>query len=222
MVVWFLSNGSVVQYLFSLYNIDMKTYSGNITKNKLIDFYFSQKKSVPEIAKKLNCSENKINYWLRKNDIRKRSISEAIYIKNNPKGDPFEFNLPKNVEEARLFGMGLGLYWGEGTKANKTAVRLGNSDATLLNTFIKFLVTFFQIRKKDLRFHLHVFTDISLNEAYEYWTKKLKVSKEQFYKPIITKTGKLGTYRNKSKYGVVTVYYCNKKLRDLLMDNLPL
>ena len=184
--------------------------------------YVGQKKSVSEIAKIFGCSENRINYWLAKEGIKKRSISEAIYIKHNPNGDPFRFILPKNVDEAVLFGMGLGLYWGEGTKANKTCVRLGNSDAALLNVFIDFLIKFFHIKKEDLRFHLHVFTDIDLNEAYGYWIKKLKIKKEQFYKPIITKTGKLGTYRKKSKYGVVTVYYSNKKLRDLLIGNLPL
>jgi len=190
--------------------------------SKIEYLYLKKKKSVFEIARIFDCSENKINYWLAKNKIKKRTISEAVYIKHNPKGDPFKFSLPKNMEEAKLFGLGLGLYWGEGTKANKSTVRLGNSDAALLNKFIRFLITFFKVDRKDLRFHLHTFTDIDLNETFDYWTRKLKVKREQFYKPTITETGKLGTYRNKSKYGVVTVYYCNKKLRDLLIDNLPL
>lgn len=191
-----------------------------ITKIKKL--YLNQNKSVSFIAKNFGCSENKINYWLSKENVKKRSISEAIYIKHNPKGDPFKFEPPINSEEAKLFGMGLGLYWGEGTKANKYAVRLGNSDPELLNVFMRFLIKFFKVKKKDLRFHMHIFTDINTDEALEYWIKKLRVKKEQFYKPIITKTGKLGTYRKKSKYGVVTVYYCNKKLRDLLVNNLPL
>jgi len=190
--------------------------------SKIEDLYLKEKKSVSDISKIFDCSENKINYWLAKSGIKKRTISEAVYIKHNPKGDPFRFSFPKNIEEAKLFGLGLGLYWGEGTKANKSTVRLGNSDPALLNSFIRFLITFFRISRKDLRFHLHTFTDIDLNEAYDYWTKKLKVKREQFYKPTITETGKLGTYRKKSRYGVVTVYYCNKKLRDLLIDNLPL
>lgn len=184
--------------------------------------YVDKSKSVAEIARIFKCSENKINYWLNKHGVKKRSISDAIYLKHNPKGDPFKLSLPKNLEEAKLFGMGLGLYWGEGTKANKVCVRLGNSDAKLLKIFIEFLIKFFHIKKKDLRFHLHIFTDIDLNEAYNYWIKELRVKKEQFYKPIITKTGKLGTYRKKSKYGVLTVYYSNKKLRDLLINSLPL
>lgn len=190
--------------------------------DKIRELYVNKKKSVSEIAEIFKCSENKINYWLSKRSIKKRSISDAIYIKHNPDGDPFYFSQPKNIKEAELFGKGLGLYWGEGTKASKTCVRLGNSDASLLNVFIDFLIKFFHIKKEDLRFHLHLFTDINLEDAYRYWIKKLKIKKEQFYKPYITKTGKLGTYRKKSKYGVVTVYYCNKKLRDLLIKNLPL
>ena len=189
---------------------------------KIRKMYEDQKKSSSEISKILNCSEHKVNYWLAKGSIKKRSIGEAIYIKHNPKGDPFKFTPPENVADAKLFGMGVGLYWGEGTKASKSAVRLGNSDAALLNIFIKFLIRFFHIKKKDLRFHLHTFTDININFAYNYWTKRLGVSRDQFYKPVITKTGKLGTYRKKSEYGVVTVYYNNKKLRDLLVENLPL
>lgn len=189
---------------------------------KIKSLYLEKKKSVAEIASVFECSENKINYWLAKEKVKKRSIGEAVYIKFNPNGDPFKFIPPRNIKEFELFGMGLGLYWGEGTKANKYAVRLGNSDATLLNMFIKFLITFFRIKKKDLRFQMHIFTDVDIDEAYKYWTKRLEIKKEQFYKAIITKTGKLGTYRKKSKYGVVTVYYCNKKLRDLLISKLPL
>ena len=186
--------------------------------SKIKQFYLTDKKSVPEIAGIFKCSENKINYWLSKMGIKKRSISEAIYIKHNPKGDPFSQTLPKNIKEAVLFGLGIGLYWGEGNKANKNTVRLGNSDSDLLKTFIAFLVKFFKIKKRDLKFHLHIFSDIDLEETKRYWKKELRISEEQFYKPVITKSGKLGTYRNKSKYGVVTVYYGNKKLRNLLVD----
>jgi len=184
--------------------------------------YKIENKSVSEISKIFNCSENKINYWMEKHNIKKRTISEAIYLKHNPNGDPFKFRYPKNKKEAELFGIGIGLYWGEGTKANKTAVRLGNSDPILLEKFMNFLKVFFSIDKNSLRFHLHIFSDIKLEDALSFWTKKLKIKRYQFYKPIITKTGKLGTYRKKSKFGVVTVYYNNKKARDLLNNLLPL
>jgi len=194
----------------------------NLTKEILENLYNGKKKSVADIAKIFKCSERGVNYWFKKYNISKRTISEAIYLKNHPNGDPFKFILPKTIEDAKLFGMGIGLYWGEGNKANKNIVKLGNSDPALMRIFIEFLIKFFEIDKKDLRFHLHTFTDINLNDAQSYWIKELNIKKEQFYKPTVTITGKLGTYRKKSEYGVLSVYYANTKLRNILVNLLPM
>lgn len=192
----------------------------NLLSLKIKKLYVAKHKSVPEIARVLRCSEHRINYWIAKNRITKRTISEAIYLKYNPKGDPFQFEPPKNFREAKLFGLGLGLYWGEGNKLNKNTVKLGNSDPVLLRNFIKFLIRFFHIKKRNLKFHLHIFSDIKVNDSYNYWMKELKIRKDQFYKPTITRTGKLGTYRNKSKYGVLTIYYGNTKLKNRIVELL--
>ncbi len=37
---------------------------------------------------------------------------------------------------------------------------------------------------------------------------------------INTRSGKIGTYRQKSAHGVVTVYFHNKKLRDILLAEI--
>jgi len=194
----------------------------NLTHKKLKKLYIKNKKSSFEIAKILNISETGVNYWLKKFKIQKRTLSEAIYVKHNPAGDPFKIISPKNLDEAKLFGLGVGLYWGEGTKADKGSVRLGNSDPALMRVFIKFLIKFFNIKKSDLKFHLHTFTDINLRDAKNYWMKELNIKENQFYKPMVTITGKLGNYRKKSKYGVLTVYYNNTKLRNILVNLLPM
>jgi hypothetical protein len=194
----------------------------NLTKKKLRDLYLVDKKSTSDIAKIFKCSERGINYWFKKYSIPKRTISEAVYLKWNPNGDPFKFILPTNIDDAKLFGLGIGLYWGEGNKANKNTVRLGNSDPALIRIFIKFLIKFFNIKKEDIKFHLHTFSDINIEESYIYWIRELDIKKEQFYKPTITITGKLGNYRNKSKYGVLTICYCNTKLRNILVNLLPM
>ncbi len=95
----------------------------------------------------------------------------------------------------------------------------------MLKVFIGFLVKFFRIRRGDLKFHLHIFTDININKAKKYWINQLRISKGQIYKPLISRSGSIGTYRNKSKYGVMTLYYGNTKLRNqlvrLIEDNKP-
>ena len=175
-----------------------------------------------EIAVIMKCSVNTVAYWMNKHGIKRRLIRDAIYNWHNPTGDPFKFRLPKTAAENKLFGMGIGLYWGEGTKANKGAIRLGNSDPKLIKTFINFLIVIFGIRKTDLKFGLQIFSDIDPGQALDFWTKALKIDKSQFQKPVVTISGSLGTYRKKSQYGVVTVHYNNRKARDLLISFLPM
>ncbi|MEK7591090.1 MAG: hypothetical protein AAB489_02690 [Patescibacteria group bacterium] len=187
-------------------------------KTTLQRLYQVERKSMKQISQKFRCSVHKIEYWLRKHDISRRSISDAIYQWHHPRGDPFLYRPPCNSQEFTLFGMGLGLYWGEGTKANKTSVRLGNTDPALLHKFIEFLVRFFAIERKDLRFGLQLFNDIHPQKALDFWTRKLKLHKRQFYKITVTPSVSHGTYRRRSLYGVLTVYYNNRKLRDILIE----
>ncbi|MFA5061898.1 MAG: hypothetical protein WC526_02020 [Patescibacteria group bacterium] len=188
-----------------------------LSKDKLAKLYLGKGQSAKEIADAYKCSINKIRYWMEKYGIKSRSIGEAIYQKNNPNGDPFKVKYPGTIEEAILFGFGLGLYWGEGTKADKGSVRLGNTDRDLIKKFIAFLVTVFGIKKKDLKFSLQLFNDIDETEAVEHWSNYLKIGKEQFYKCTITKSVRKGTYGKKSEYGVLTVYYHNTKMRNALV-----
>ena len=174
-----------------------------------------------DIAEALQCSVHKVAYWIDKHKIPTRSMSEALYAKYNPGGDPFSFRRPRTVQEGELYGLGLGLFWGEGTKSNKHAIRLGNTDPKLIKTFIRFLETFFAIQPADLKFGLQVFSDVSKQKALEFWLKELKVSKSQFQKVIVTKSGSVGTYRYKNQYGVLQVHYNNVKARKKLEEIMP-
>ncbi|MFO0702767.1 MAG: hypothetical protein U0514_02770 [Candidatus Andersenbacteria bacterium] len=162
-----------------------------------------------------------MRYWMRRYGIPRRTRSDAVYVRNHPNGDPFTFVGPKTIKDATLFGMGLGLYWGEGTKASKNSVRLGNTDPLLIKKFIEFLLRFFGINRKDLRFALQIFSDMDPEEALAFWQKALRIRKRQFYKTVVTRSGSIGTYRRKSQTGVLTIYYNNKKLRELLGSLMP-
>ncbi len=172
------------------------------------------------LARTLACSESKINYWIRKHGIQKRSISEAVYAKRNPHGDPFSAKIPSNPEEHFLLGLGVGLYWGEGNKKNISAVRLGNTDPDLIRAFVRFLERIYKVRKEKFRFGLQIFSDMEPTEVLSFWTRALKVSRSQFGKVIVTPARGVGNYKEKTKYGVVTVYVSNIKLRNLLIGEI--
>lgn len=188
---------------------------------KLLElWYLRDKKSVHTIARELNCSDGKINYWLEKHSIKKRSISEAVYTMHNPNGDPFSPKVLRTSEDSFLFGLGLGLYWGEGTKMNPTSVRLGNTDPYLIRAFLIFLRKIYCIDDSKLRFAIQIFTDMDQKKEEKFWREFLNVDTNQFYKTINTRSGSIGTYRKKSEHGVLTVYFGNKKLRDILIGEI--
>ncbi len=173
-----------------------------------------------DIARKFRCSESRINYWLKKFGIPKRSISDAVYQKHNPNGDPFCFSQPNTLERAFLYGLGMGLYWGEGTKASKTAVRLGNSDPRLVKAFISFLEQIYGIRREKLRFGLIIFSDMDEERVRTYWQKTLGFSAKHFMKTTIKPERSGGTYTRKTEYGVLTVYFNNSKLQKDICDTI--
>lgn len=189
-------------------------------REQLSLFYEKRKLSVSAIAKHLGCSEHKINYWLAKHNIKKRSISDAIYQFHNPDGDPFMLTLPTNTQEGILYGLGLGLYWGEGSKRGNGGVKLGNTDARLIKKFIEFLEKVFCLRKRDLKFGLQIFYDINPEEAKNYWMRQLKANEDQFYKVIVSKVRGEATYKYKSRYGVLTVYFNNTRLKELVCKTI--
>ena len=200
-------------------------FMDGILKSELEQSYLKEKKSSAEIAKVFDCSEHKVNYWIRKHKIKKRSISEAVYQKRNKDGDPFHIKIISSVGDAKLLGLGLGLYWGEGNKKNKNTIRLGNTDPGIVNKFIEFLLVILGAKKDKLRFGLQIFSDMPADEVLKYWLKQLSgygINRSQFFKVTITPARSIGTYREKSKHGVLTVYFCNVKLKNLLDSMLPL
>jgi len=175
--------------------------------------------SSKEISDKIGFSENKINYWLGKLKISKRSISEAIYLKNNPNGDPFKIKTNLNPQEYKLLGMGLGLYWGEGGKRGKY-IRLSNSDPKLIRKFLEFLIKICQINQDKLKFWLQIFDDTNPQEALNFWCQELNIKSNKFFKTTITPSRGHGTYKNKCRFGVLTVHFGNIKLKEQLLSML--
>ena len=192
-----------------------------LSKQQLIQSYKVDGMSMQQIANANHCSLHAVDYWMRRHEIARRSRSEATYLHHNPGGDPFQIKSPNTEDEHYLKGLGVGLYWGEGTKANKYAVRLGNTDPNLILAFIEFLEKLCGVNRRDLKFGLQIFSDLDEKACIGYWQKRLNVSRNQFYQPTVTKSGRVGSYRKKSQYGVLTIHYNNKKLRDIIVGMLP-
>jgi len=189
-----------------------------VPKQALVDLYCKKRNSVAQISRLLGFSQNKINYWIEKHKIEKRTISDAMYQFKNPKGDPFKLSYPKTVDEGILFGLGLGLYWGEGSKKGGGGLKITNTDPKLIRKYIDFLESFLDIDRNKLRFSLLIFRDISENNALEFWSRELNIKKQQFYKASVIKVRGEGTYKNRSEHGVAILQFNNVKLKRLICD----
>jgi hypothetical protein len=189
-----------------------------IPSDTLRSLYVVQGKSASQIAGILCCSDNKVNYWLGKYGIKKRSISDEVYKRKNPLGDPFSVREPTNAEDAFLCGLGLGLYWGEGAKRGDGGVRLTNTDPRLILKFMDFIERMCGVKRESLRFSLQLFGDMSPENTLQYWVKELRVGAKQFYRPVISDLRGKGTYRHKSRHGVVIVYFNNVRLKAILCE----
>ena len=190
-------------------------------ESNLRHLYLTKAMSMQEIADYLGFSVNKISYWLKKYSVSMRTHSEASYVKYNGLNDPFKIKSNLTVDDERLFGMGIGIYWGEGNKKSQNAVRVGNTDATLIKVFIRFLTDICGVNRKKIRYGLQLFTDVDELEAVNFWIERLNITRNQIMPTISRiKSGKIGTYKVKNQFGVMTVYVFNRKLRDWLVDQL--
>lgn len=176
--------------------------------------------SLQEISIRMKCSIHKVVYWMNKNGIKKRSRSEAMYLKLNPNGDPFTIKKFPLQINSFLFGLGIGIYWGEGTKASNNSVRVSNTDPYMIQFFITFLTTICGVKREKIKYSIVCCNDSDPIEVVLYWSNVLQVSKERFGKIVQIPSQGKGTYRRKSKFGVCTVTVCNIKLKQWIMKQI--
>jgi len=171
--------------------------------------------SMMEIANRTGCNYKKVVYWMQKCKIPRRSWSEATYMKRNPNGDPFKIKILKSEKDFELFNLGIGLYLGEGDKRDTSQIKLANTNPKILNIFLKFLRDICNVQESKINTELNIFDDIDLQKALAFWQRKTDLKRSQLKNSQIRKS-RGGSYKNKSKYGTLTIYVCNTKLKKII------
>ena len=186
----------------------------NISDDKLkliTNFYYDKNLSMREIAEKLDISIDAVVYFMRKNKIPRRSLSEtnALLFKN--KKPSFQENNKLSLFEEKLKITGLVLYWGEGYKTIKSSgVDFANSDPDMIYVFVKFLRKIYRVDEKRFRILLYCYADQNIKPLIDFWSKLTGISKRQFSKPYVRKDFRKDG--RKMKYGMVHIRYADKKL----------
>ncbi len=193
---------------------------GTPINKDLLKEYYSTGMSMMDISKKLNCSAHKVGYWMDKHGIKRRNLSDATYVKRNPNGNPFKIKDKLSPSEIQLYGLGIGIYWGEGSKVSKHAVSIANTDPKMILTFRKFLRTICQANEEKIRYSIITFNNANPEDAKMYWSKQLQISPSKFGKIVQIPPQGRGTYRKKSQFGVCTLNFSNVKLKTWIMEQI--
>lgn len=88
----------------------------------------------------------------------------------------------QNYRLSPFFMAGLMLYVSEGDNTHRRLIRLANSRPELHTLFIRFLIKYLGVDKKNIRFWLLLYPDLVEAKCMQYWSKKTGVSVSQFYK----------------------------------------
>ncbi len=179
--------------------------------------YLTEGLSAKQIADRLGMPEAKIVYWLRKYKIPKRSLSEAIYRRVNPNGDPFNLKTDLSPDEEKLKAAGLMLWVTEGSLKDKDEVYTSNSNPNLIKLFVEFLLRICRVEKSKIKVRVLYYPnmDLTIDEAKRFWANETGLPESQIK---LNTYQAVHNYRAKSKYGTATVGVNNIKLR-ALMEN---
>ncbi len=193
-----------------------------------------QGKSYSEIKAKLGVGKSTLSYWLRDYPLSQERIRELR--DHNPRRienfrETFRkkrearlkevYKRVKNdigeISDRDLFVSGLSLYWAEGTKGLNTVTSLSNTDPAVIKYFIRWL-KLLGVKKDKLRVRLHLYSDMSIKNETNYWSKELNIPLRQFRKPYIKKTSMNRVYfKGGYGHGTCNVLFGSRELNDYVI-----
>ncbi|MBI2120442.1 MAG: hypothetical protein HYT94_02340 [Parcubacteria group bacterium] len=183
-------------------------------------------KSYSEIKERLGISKGTLSSWLQEYPLSIERIRE-LRDKNPKRIENFRNtmrqkkenrllvsyeNISKrifSVSEREMFIAGFFLYWAEGTKTTAATTSLSNTDPAMIRFFIQWLESF-GVAKKDLRVHLHLYSDMDTSQYLSFWAKETHIPLSQFRKPYIKKVKEKDiTRKGRFGHGTCNIIYEN-------------
>lgn len=161
-----------------------------------------QGKSYGEIKKELNVSKSTLSDWLKNYPLTNEQLlrlKNLIYLRvekcritrENKRNERYEQIQKEELDKwtplskKELYLAGLFLYWGEGNKSLKGSISLNNTDPSVVNFFLYWLVKILNFEHKKIRVYVHLYNDMNIEEELNYWSKQLNLPRSQFIKPYI-------------------------------------
>ena len=188
-------------------------HTDKLNVENIKSLYWDKAFNIAEIAGKLGVSFWSLYNFMHKNNISRRSHSEANYVVNKNKP---QFKIKENlsISEQKLKVAGIMLYWSEGTLKGQT-LDFVNSNPYMVQLFLKFLRGICRISEQRLRVYLYAYSYQDLKKIKNYWSKVTRITLSRFSKPYI-REGNPNLSKRRLPYGLVHIRYNDKKLLGLI------
>ncbi len=174
--------------------------------------YYESKFSARQIAEKLNVSVDAVYYFMRRNNLSRRTFSEENELRFERKPLSFKVKTNLSLKEEKLKTVGVAIYWGEGYKSGKSCgIDLANSDPEMIKAFLSFLRNICGIDESRLRILLYCYSNQNIVKLKKFWSGITKVPVSQFSKAYVRNDFKIGK-ENKMPFGMIHIRYADKKL----------
>ncbi len=157
--------------------------------------------SMNEIVSTLGVAKSSVSLWVRdveltleqKEGLSKKNRSVASIEKrriarltNERAKRDVVFNAAaadiKNLSKENLLYLGLGLYWGEGSKTSRGSVSFFNSDPRAIQIMKRFFKEICEMPDDKFRVHIFLHPHLDSEKAEQYWSEITGVPRTQFQK----------------------------------------
>lgn len=195
-----------------------------------------QGKSYSQIKEVIGVSKSTLSTWLRdypldkstlqalrKNDGRIEKYRETMRLKRQNKLANYyaeQSTALGSFTKRDLFLTGLFLYWGEGDKASRHRIGIYNTDPAMIKFGLLWLTKSLKIPKEKVRIHLHLYSDMNVENEISFWQTELKVQRNQFTKPYIKKTLRESIDHKGFGHGTCSLTVSDTETKDRLMMTL--
>lgn len=104
-----------------------------------------------------------------------------------------------------ILTLGLGLYWGEGSKTSRGSVELSNTDPRIIQVYVLFLNKCFGFPIKKMHGHVGLHSHLSIKKAEKYWSDISGIPLSQFQKTSFQKSRAGNDERDRLPFGTFSV-----------------
>lgn len=178
--------------------------------------------SIKSIAEELDVAKSTVSLWCRDISLspKQKSVLLRSQIKAGHKGRIIGAEVNRQKKEQNVayqkslaqkqigtlskrdkLMLGIGLYWGEGTKLGSGGVSLVNSDPDLVLS-MKYWFESLGVQSSDFRPYIFI-SEVHKNRSIQiidFWSKYLGIPKNQFHDVIFLKGRPKKVYENNNSY----------------------